>query len=68
MTTPSVEASGGAAALFTHNLFGSVLVARWIGLPVINAENIPLGTDSLSVLSFAANHPEVPVIALLNSN
>ena len=58
----------GNVALFTHGQFGSALVARWIGLPVINAENLPLGTASLSVLSFAANHPEVPVIALLNSS
>lgn len=58
----------GDVALFTHGQFGSVLVARWIGLPMINAENLPLGTASLSVLGFAANHPEVPVIGLLNSS
>ena len=58
----------GNIALFTHGQFGSVLVARWIGLLVMNAENLPLGTASLSVLGFAANHPEVPVIALLNSS
>ena len=63
-----LRALNGNVALFTHGQFGSVLVARWIGLPVINAENFLLGTASLSVLSFAANHPEVPVIALLNSN
>ena len=63
-----VHALTGNVALFTHGQFGSVLVARWIRLPVINAENLPLGTASLSVLSFAANHPEVPVIALLNSS
>ena len=62
-----LHALTGNIALFTHGQFGSVLVARWIGLPVINAENLPLGTASLSVLGFAANHPEVPVIALLNS-
>ena len=62
-----LRALHGNVALFTHGQFGSVLVARWIGLPVINAENFPLGTASLSVLGFAANHPEVPVIALLNS-
>ena len=62
-----LRAQSGNVALFTHGQFGSVLVARWIGLPVINAENLPLGTASLSVLGFAANHPEVPVVALLNS-
>ena len=63
-----LRALNGNIALFTHGQFGSVLATRWIGLPVINAENLPLGTASLSVLSFAANHPEVPVIALFNSN
>ena len=62
-----LRALRGNIALFTHGQFGSVLVARWIGLAVTNAKNIPLGTASLSVLSFAANHPEVPIIALLNS-
>ena len=62
-----LRALHGNVALFTHGHFGSVLVARWIGLPLLNGENLPLGTASLSVLGFAANHPEVPVIALLNS-
>jgi broad specificity phosphatase PhoE len=57
----------GNIALFTHGQFGSVLAVRWIGLPVINAENLPLSTASLSLLTFAANHPEVPTIALFNS-
>ena len=61
-----LRALSGNVALFTHGQFGSVLVARWIGLPLINAENLPLGVASLSVLGFAANHPEVPVVALLN--
>lgn len=55
-------------ALFTHSHFCSGLIARWIGLPLSNAENFPLGTASVSVLSYATNHPDVPVIALLNSN
>ena len=63
-----LRALTGNIALVTHGQFGSVLVARWIGLPVINAENLPLGTASLSVLGFAANHPEVSVIGLLNSS
>ena len=63
-----LRALRGNVALFSHGQFGSVLVARWIGLPVINAENFPLGTASVSVLGFAANHPEVPVVFLLNSD
>ena len=62
-----LRALTGNIALFTHGQFGSVLAARWIGLPVINAESFPLGTASLSVLGFAAKYPEVPVIALFSS-
>lgn len=57
----------GNVALFTHGHLGSVLAARWIGLPMVNAQNLPLVTASLSVLSIAANHAGVSVIALLNS-
>ena len=57
----------GNVALFTHGHLGSVLAARWIGLPMVNAQNLPLVTASLSVLSFAANHLEVPILALFNS-
>lgn len=63
-----LRALTGNIALFSHGHFGSVLVARWIGMPVTNAEHFPLAPASLNVLGFAANHPEVPVIALLNSS
>jgi broad specificity phosphatase PhoE len=63
-----LRALHGNVALFSHGHFGSVLAARWIGLPVINARNLPLGTASISMLGFAANHPGVPIIALLNSS
>ena len=62
-----LRALQGNIAVFTHGHFGSLLIARWIGLPLGNAENFPLSTASVSVLSFAANHADVPVIALLNS-
>ena len=54
-------------ALFSHGQFGAALAARWIGLPVVKAQNFPLGVASLSVLGYAANHPEIPAIALWNS-
>ena len=57
----------GHVALFTHGHLSSVLVARWIGLSIVNAENLPLATASLSVLGFKANNADVPVIALFNS-
>ena len=56
----------GNIALFTHGQFGSVLAARWIGLPVAEAEHFMLGTASLSILAFDLHHTAVPVIALWN--
>ena len=56
----------GNVALFTHGQFGGVLAARWIGLPVVHAEHFPLGTASLSILSYARHHPDVPVIEQWN--
>jgi len=57
----------GNVALFTHGQFGLVLIARWIGLPVIEGQHFMLGTASLSILSYNPAHPEVPVIALWNA-
>jgi probable phosphoglycerate mutase len=57
----------GKVALFSHGQFGGVLAARWIGLPLAQARHFPLGTASLSIFSFNAHHPEVPVIALWNA-
>jgi probable phosphoglycerate mutase len=58
----------GKVALFSHGQFGGVLAARWIGLPLTQAQHFPLGTASLSFFSFDPHHPEVPVIALWNAN
>lgn len=57
----------GNVALFSHGQFGGVLAARWIGLPLVDAQHFPLGTSSLSVLGFNPHHLEVPVISLWNS-
>ena len=57
----------GNIALFTHGQFGSVLAARWIGLPVAEAEHFMLGTASLSILAFDPHHTAVPVVALWNA-
>jgi|GEM_PF-16636 len=56
----------GNVALFTHGQFSGVLAARWIGLPVVQAQHFPLGTASLSILSYAVHHPDVPVIERWN--
>ena len=57
----------GNVALFSHGHFGRVLAARWIGLPVTQAEHFRLNTASLSILSYDPHHPEVAVIELWNS-
>lgn len=57
----------GNVALFSHGQFGSALAARWIGLAVIEGEHFALRPASISVLSFQAGHPKVPVIALWNA-
>jgi probable phosphoglycerate mutase len=61
-----VRALGEDVALFSHGQFGAAFAARWIGLPVLEAQHLALGPASISVLSFDPDHPEVPVIALWN--
>jgi probable phosphoglycerate mutase len=62
-----LRALDGNVALFSHGHFGRVLAARWLGLPITDAQKFLLGTASLSILGTDPNHPEVPVIALWNS-
>ena len=57
----------GNVALFSHGQFGCVLAARWIGLPLVEAQHFTLGTASLSILGHDPRHPEVAVIVLWNS-
>jgi probable phosphoglycerate mutase len=56
----------GNIALISHGEFSPALVARWIGLPLVNAQHFLLGTASLGILGYNPAHPEVPVIALRN--
>lgn len=56
----------GNVALFSHGQFSGALAARWIGLPVAQAEHFPVGTASVSVLGYAIHHPDVPVIEQWN--
>lgn len=62
-----VRGLAGNVALFSHGQFGCVLAARWIGLSVLNAQHFSLGTATLSILTYDANHPEVAVIELWNA-
>jgi len=56
----------GNVAVFSHGHFGCVLGARWIGLPVIDAQHLTLAPASLSVLGYSSSHPEVSVITQWN--
>ena len=62
-----LRALEGNVALFTHGQFGCVLAARWIGLPLLEAQHFSLGTASLSILGCDPHHPEVATIALWNA-
>lgn len=57
----------GNVALFSHGHFGRVLVARWIGLPVAQAQHFLLDTAAVSILSYEHNRTDQPAIALWNS-
>jgi broad specificity phosphatase PhoE len=57
----------GNVALFSHGQFGLALAARWIGLPVAEAEHFTLVTASLNILGYNPAHLNVRVIALWNA-
>lgn len=62
-----LRAIDGDIALFSHGHFGVVFGARWIGLPVIDAQHLSVAPASMSVLSLDAHHSDTPVIALWNA-
>jgi probable phosphoglycerate mutase len=62
-----LTAMTGNVALFSHAHFGAVLAARWMGLPVCEAQHLLLGTASLSMLGNHPSHPELRVISLWNA-
>jgi probable phosphoglycerate mutase len=64
----SLQGIAGNVALFAHGHIGSVLGARWIGLPVIEGQHLVLGTASLSILGQAPSHPEIRVLTLWNAS
>jgi len=57
----------GDIALFSHGQFGAAFGARWIGLPVLEAQHLELGPASMSVLGWDHDHPDIPVLALWNA-
>lgn len=56
----------GNIALFSHGQFGCVLAARWIGLPLVEAQHLAFAAAALSILGHEPHHPEVAVIAMWN--
>lgn len=61
-----LRALDGNVALFSHGHFSRALAARWIGLPLAEAEHFALGPAALGILGYAPHHPEVSVIAAWN--
>jgi len=62
-----LRALEGGIAIFSHGHFGRVLAARWIGLEIRQAQNLLLGTASISILGYEHNVAEVPAIVLWNA-
>jgi broad specificity phosphatase PhoE len=62
-----LRALEGNVVLFSHGHFGRVLAARWIGLPVIEAQRFLLDTASFGILDCEHHRVESPVIALWNA-
>jgi probable phosphoglycerate mutase len=56
----------GDTALFSHGQILRVMAARWIGLPVGQAQRFVLSTASISILGYEHNLPEEPAILLWN--
>ena len=59
-------ALAGSVLVFSHGHFGCSLAARWIGLPIVEAQHLQMDPASISVLGFSPAHPELAVIAHWN--
>jgi len=57
----------GNVAIFSHGHFGRVLAARWIGLPVRQAQHFLLSTASVSILGYEQNSTVESAIVLWNA-
>lgn len=56
----------GNVAVFSHGHFLRILTTRWVGWPIMNANNLLLSTASLSILGYNHNRRDRPIIALWN--
>jgi probable phosphoglycerate mutase len=63
-----LRALQGNIAVFSHGHVGRVLAARWIGLPVSQAQHFLLSTASVSILGYEQqNSADESAIALWNA-
>ena len=62
-----LRALEGDIAIFSHGHLGRALAARWIGLEIKRAQNLLLGTASISILGYEHNVAEVPAIVVWNA-
>ncbi len=62
-----LRALEGNMTIFSHGHFGRVLAARWIGLPVRQAQHFLLSTASLSILGYEHNLATESAIVLWNA-
>lgn len=63
-----LRAAGGTTIVFCHGHFSRVLAVRWLGLPVINAQYLNVGTAALGSLSYEHEELTDPVIELWNDH
>ena len=57
----------GNIAIFSHGQVERVLAARWIGLPVGQAQHFVLSTASVSILGYEHNRAEESAIVMWNA-
>jgi broad specificity phosphatase PhoE len=63
----SLRALSGKILLFSHGQFGCSIAARWINLPLKEAQHLQMDPASISVLAFSPSHPELAVLAHWNN-